>query len=560
MDVNTRNAIDLKYDTIIKRIKEYDRRLRPLLIAYAALYDEYIKHRKSYDKYPNDFVLSKLVNSEQTAITGLQVFNRDFDSIPVLIDDFVPKIIFDKIKYKTNSKVLEYLQEKRNKYDDIMREFNDFYFNNIDKVKIIHKDVAKQRTSSYNTKNYQNHVKILRELSHEKDTECAGRFSIIDNIYSEIAEINFQDIVQDNIHLKNTACYFLELLKSNLSELVDVSDFYIEKESITPLLSQNSPLSDTSSEGLVWTVGYAGNPNAFATMKYAKPQASEDYNILHELLVGMVLNKLRNRIPYFMYVYVGFTCNPPTERGPKAVAGTSVKNDYDFNTLCTNNNSKNIEHIMFSEIVPNPISFLNYFKIMDLNVLLKKKFMRCLLQVLCSLQIAQTEFRYTHGDLHGNNILIRTLPSEVDITYTVSGNNYVIRTDVIVTIIDYGFSEITYNSVNYKPLSHNWNLGNTLFHSEVYLEDYVRSSLDLLQLYDFVRLIESFDIATNRTTLTELNTLMPDMNVVNYRQRVKSLYEANSKDPKIIADLNFKSLEDVIKVYYQSIQPRGIFH
>ena len=549
MDSSTRNAIDLKYDTIIKRIRDYGRQLQPLLIAYAALYDEYIKYRKSYDKYPNEFVLSKLADTEEKAITGLQIFNREFDSIPVPIDDFVPKMIFDKIKYKTNSKVLDYLQEKRNEYDKGIQELNNFYSDNIDKVKIVPKDVANQRVSRYNTKNYQNHVKMLRELSQEKDTECVGDFN---NIYSEISRINFKNLDEDNLHLKNIACYFLEILKNNLSELVDVSDFYMEKESITPLLSQNSPLSDTSREGVVWKVGYAGNPDAFATMKYAKDNASEDYNILHELLVGMVLNKLRNRTPNFMYVYGGFTCNPPTERGPKKIPESSVKNDYDFNTLCANNNSKNVEHIMFSEIVPNSTSFSQYFSNMDRDAVVKKKFMGCLLQLLCSLQIAQTQFRYIHGDLHGNNILIQTLPSEVDIKYEISGNDYVIRTDVIVTIIDYGFNEITYNGVNFKPLSQNWDLGNRLF-GGVYLEDYVRSSPNLLQLYDFVRCIESLDIPENRFTLADLNTLMPDINVVKHRRIVRGLYEVNPSDPKILTDLNLKSLEDVIKVYYQSI-------
>lgn len=207
---------------------------------------------------------------------------------------------------------------------------------------------------------------------------------------------------------------------------------------------------------------------------------------------------------------------------------------------------------MFSEIVLNSTSFSQYFSNMDRDAVVKKKFMGCLLQLLCSLQIAQTQFRYIHGDLHGNNILIQTLPSEVDIKYEISGNDYVIRTDVIVTIIDYGFNEITYNGVNFKPLSQNWDLGNRLF-GGVYLEDYVRSSPNLLQLYDFVRFIESLDIPENRSTLADLNTLMPDINVVKHRRIVRGLYEANPSDPKILTDLNLKSLEDVIKVYYQSI-------
>ena len=40
----------------------------------------------------------------------------------------------------------------------------------------------------------------------------------------------------------------------------------------------------------------------------------ENDNIIHEILVGMVLNNLREYTPNFMYTYGGFICSPPIDR------------------------------------------------------------------------------------------------------------------------------------------------------------------------------------------------------------------------------------------------------
>ncbi len=53
----------------------------------------------------------------------------------------------------------------------------------------------------------------------------------------------------------------------------------------------------------------------FAILKFSKDITPiQEDNIIHEILVGMVLNSIRKYTPNFMYTYGGFICSPPIDR------------------------------------------------------------------------------------------------------------------------------------------------------------------------------------------------------------------------------------------------------
>ena len=56
-----------------------------------------------------------------------------------------------------------------------------------------------------------------------------------------------------------------------------------------------------------WTV------KDFAIMKMQQPNAFKDENLLHEILVGLIMNNMRNHLPCFTYTYGGIFCGYPSE-------------------------------------------------------------------------------------------------------------------------------------------------------------------------------------------------------------------------------------------------------
>lgn len=133
------------------------------------------------------------------------------------------------------------------------------------------------------------------------------------------------------------------------------------------------------------------------------------YQIFSELYAGYKINELRKDIPNFMCTFTFFY-----DVGPNI--------DY------------KIPHII-SEYIDNSITMQKSFGLYDEKDFLEKYLIICL-----SLRFAYIKLKFTHYDLHGDNVLIKKLDLPIPLSYSFNDRMIKFNTDRIPIIIDYGSS------------------------------------------------------------------------------------------------------------------------
>lgn len=165
------------------------------------------------------------------------------------------------------------------------------------------------------------------------------------------------------------------------------------------------------------------------------PQDPKDDDLVHEQFIGMfALNKLRAKIPSFALVYGGFRCAPPQidEKTREVIS------------WCPSSKSggQTVPYVVYENIEPS-ISAQDYVRTAS-----PAQVLSCYLGVILPLIIAHHECKYTHYDLHHKNVLARDVTGmgfdnkkAFQIGFPLpGGNTHYLRTNRVMTIIDYGYS------------------------------------------------------------------------------------------------------------------------
>lgn len=152
--------------------------------------------------------------------------------------------------------------------------------------------------------------------------------------------------------------------------------------------------------------------------------------LVHELVVGLYgTNKLREYIPNFSYVYGGLKCSPPL------IDPLTKKVVYS----CLDNNNL-VNYVLYENVSP-AIDISTYVRTCS-----SSQFLNVFMQALYSLRLASKLIDYTHYDLHAENLLIREAKTDkgkiFQIPYETENGTEYLRTNVISTFIDYGYSHI----------------------------------------------------------------------------------------------------------------------
>ena len=152
--------------------------------------------------------------------------------------------------------------------------------------------------------------------------------------------------------------------------------------------------------------------------------------LIHELVVGLYgTNKLRKYIPNFSYIYGGLKCSPPL------IDPLTKKVIYS----CLDNNNL-VNYVLYENVAP-AIDISTYVRTSS-----PAQFLNVFMQTLYSLRLAEKLIDYTHYDLHAENLLIREAKLDkgkiFQIPYDTENGVEYLRTDVIATFIDYGYSHI----------------------------------------------------------------------------------------------------------------------
>lgn len=157
------------------------------------------------------------------------------------------------------------------------------------------------------------------------------------------------------------------------------------------------------------------------------PRKPKIDDLLHEWFIGTkALNNLRASIPNFAYIFGAFRCKPP------------LLQDKEVITWCNADIEENrVSYVAYENVSP-AITFREYCSSCTFN-----QYLSILLQVSYAINVAGKEYKFTHYDLHDENVLIRGVSDEnFYIKYPAGdGYNYVLSNS-IATIIDYGLSYV----------------------------------------------------------------------------------------------------------------------
>lgn len=201
-------------------------------------------------------------------------------------------------------------------------------------------------------------------------------------------------------------------------------------ESIHKAIQKLIQIGADSVEGAVWRSAFNGI-DGLVLFKTAK-SSSSDLKLYHEYFVAFTcLNRLREVIPSFMYIYGAFTCSPPQpiKQGGKTVA----------TTFCEGGNAT----YLMLENIPGGLSLR---KAATTAGTTSKQLAIWMCQIVSALDIAYQECGFVHNDLHDENVLMRPLPSETFVP--ISKFDYV-RTSYIPTIIDYGRATVNVEGLGF---------------------------------------------------------------------------------------------------------------
>ena len=459
--------MDEKYTLIIDSMKEYATEIHTQCDNLFLKIKRLKFSKGKYEKDPKGLYLTHSYITDLEAFkvgyTTLINFKRPQNSIFLDLD-------IDKKVYGDNPIIIKKLQQFETLYKEQESRVSTEFEKIISEVGVVN-EIIPHYMHIYSDKiNLDNHFAVLNRMNELKSRDTCRTHSIGDDpgaLYY-VLPIQYKDISEDTAACEFISCCVLAILQEHKNSLLKI----VSKLDYTPIESENFPLvinplvanevlSDNSVEGITWAVRYLDTPIPFAVMKYGKENKepeSKSYNIIHELAIGMVLNTIRNITPNFMYIWGAFSCSPPLITGVNPDPLSKTKNTYNYQSLCSNTDPKSMEIIMLTEYVDAKYTFLSFLKDESIPNY-SKHLIDLMLQIMCSITIAQTQFRFVHGDLHDGNILIKQLTSPVTLTYVISELDSskpftITLTNVsyIAIIIDYGFSTLTSEGVRLNPL------------------------------------------------------------------------------------------------------------
>lgn len=253
------------------------------------------------------------------------------------------------------------------------------------------------------------------------------------------------------------------------------------------------------------------------------PRDPEEDGLLHEFVVGSILNNMRRDCPSFMYCFGGFRCAAPviTGSGKKAVVSK----------WCSGTDEL-VNYVIFEKI--KGTSFGSAVKDCSLT-----DYLSWMVQVAMGNKRAVEKFGYTHYDLHDGNVLLREVDERKEgdptdrtpfyIPFVMDDGSiiYVAATRVAVTI-DYGRCQIKYEDRHYGF----WSYG---LRQDGLYPNKTRPLYDIYRLFGF-----SCFSAMEGGNEELLEELLPMM---DFFEEIKPFSEADDHDERVQDFKNFISKE-----------------
>jgi len=195
--------------------------------------------------------------------------------------------------------------------------------------------------------------------------------------------------------------------------------------------------------GSVYT-NFMNNINNYFIIKVIKDYDEHEFKT--EAIISFLVNNLRKKIPNFVMTFGAFISKEPMNID-KTYSAIGLTNKSDTGYLILENIKPSISlfDLFFNDYRINNKSL--EFKFFKNNASLKD-FLLLLSQICLSLAVAKKEIGFTHYDLNQNNLLIRKGEPGSYIKYELENETYYIQSDVVATIIDFGFSHAVFKERN----------------------------------------------------------------------------------------------------------------
>lgn len=262
--------------------------------------------------------------------------------------------------------------------------------------------------------------------------------SRIKNLRDHISTIDpkkFKELIQnkfyDPVIMKEAMCVANSLYYPDPSGSVHSND------RIREWIENLKQIGEPSAEGYAMSSGMNNRSSkvlANNLFVIKAPRDPNSDNLMHELFIGLQLNKYRKYLPNITYTYGGFKCTSPV-----------IDTDKEIVSWCMR--SQNSVNFVMYENILNSISMFDYLKTADIS-----GFLSMYLQALYYLLTINRSVKYSHNDLHSGNVLIQDIGvnGKIAIPYKTEDDaiEYLI-TDRLVRIIDNGFSYMEVDGQNY---------------------------------------------------------------------------------------------------------------
>lgn len=254
-------------------------------------------------------------------------------------------------------------------------------------------------------------------------------------------------------------------VRSIMSSLYKIRKETSIKDSITPYemaIQLTSLDTDYDCRSTIYTAKYM---DYYPMLVKSTESVLDSHMLLHEYLVGTVVNSLRTDIANFMYTY-------------------GLSNDMCIYNVCDCSYFYPVKRLynLYVELVENAVTMYNMPDDMSCRVYCNgttetyrgKHLIRLiLLQILCAISYAYSKIGFIHRDLNLRNIMLVKLPSmkAVPIMIPTAEHQFVkrwIQTDLLVVLVDYGLS--TVDAVHLK--------------SSTYTHDYLVSPQSIYMMYE----------------------------------------------------------------------------
>ena len=204
---------------------------------------------------------------------------------------------------------------------------------------------------------------------------------------------------------------FLSECKINSRE----KGLYDLSKTIQKWIKKMIKISVNSKEGFIYITNFSSDIQV--VIKVAQKSDGIESK-LREYFIGIKsVNKLRSLIPTFVYTIGAFLYPKPTNTG-------KLQND---------KKGENTAFVVYEKIDGETISTL-----LKKDKLIFKQFLSIFIQLLLGLEVAQREARFTHFDLHTDNVMVRE--NDVD-SYNIHldmSTYSVVNPEFIPVIIDFG--------------------------------------------------------------------------------------------------------------------------